>query len=396
VERDPFHLVQRAWAAYEAKHYDLAEREARAALAIDPNNANALSLLSICATERKDRASAVQLAQEAIALAGDEAIYHYRLALVHSRFGDHKAAEPPLRTALRLAPNFALAYSLLAWVFFARRRFKKALIAINDALKLDPHEPHALSLRVQVFQATGDHAGARSAALEALQVDPQNVQAHSSVGMIELRKRNHDKAASHLSAALARSPHLQSVQKAYAEARESQDETRRALLKAYQHFSQPILATFWPFCWLLYLLAREFEGPVVYWHWAWAAAAVAFHGLLIWGWWGPLFSYAHLQDDPELRRIAALRQKPLDRARLGPWQIIMSAAIAVSTISLVFPGNSFSVVTGVLVFAGFVLLLTGIALQYPREAILVALVVFVVVSLSAAGVFCVHFFFDKP
>jgi tetratricopeptide (TPR) repeat protein len=383
LRQHSFQLVQRAWAAYQAKRYDLAEQEARGALALEPNDPEALSILSICATERRDRATAVQFAEQAIMHAADAPIYHYRLALVHGRFGDPRAAEPPLRTALQLAPDFAPAHSLCAWMYFARMRFKKALAAINNALKLDPQEPYALNLRIQILQAKGDHRRARSAAIEALRINPENTQAHSMIGLQEVRNHKHKSAVPHLRAALELAPGLKDVQKAYAQALEHQSGLRHTILQPYLFFSYPILTPFWPFCWALYLMSRQLGGPIFHWPWIGIAIGVAFHALLIWGWWGPWISYVLVRSDPEIRRILDASCRPIERAKLGPWQILMTAAIAVSAASLVIPGDNYALIVGVLAAGGFVSILGRIAVEYPGPAFFCAVVAIVLVGIGA-------------
>ena len=377
-----FHLVQRAWAAYQAKRYDLAEKEALGALALDPNNPEALSILSICATERKDRTTAIQFAEQAVMHAADLAIYHYRLALVHGRFGDHKAAEPPLKSALELDSSLAPAYSLYAWVYFARGHINIALRAIDEALKYDPHDAYALNLRIELLQSRGDHAAASRAAMEALRINPENTKAHTMVGMQELRNRKHKSAIPHLRAALELAPDAPKVQKAYVTALEGQSYLSRTILQPNQFFSYPILTPFWPFCWALYLMSRQLEGTVFHWSWFAIAIAVAFHALLIWGWWGPWVSYLLVRGDPETRRILDASCKPIERAKLGPWQILMSTAIVVSTASLVIPGDNYALVVGLLAAGGFASILGRLAVEYPGPALLVALVVIVVVGIG--------------
>jgi tetratricopeptide (TPR) repeat protein len=390
VRHDSFHLVQRAWAAYQAKRYDLAEKEARGALALAPNNPDALSILSICATERKDRATAVQFAEQAITHGPDIALYHYRLALVHGRFGDHQAAEPPLKTALELDPSFAPAYSLYAWVYFARGHINIALRAIDEALKYDPHEAYALNLRIVLLQARGDQQAAHRAAMEALRINPENTQAHTMVGMQELRNRKHKRAIPHLKAALELAPDAPKVQMAYVQALEGQSYLSRTILQPNHFFSYPILTPFWPFCWALYLMSRQLEGPVFLWPWIGIAIAIAFHALLICGWWGPWVSYVLVRGDPEIRRILDASCKPLERAKLGPWQFLMTAAIAVSTASLVLPGDNYALVVGVLAACGFASILGRIAVEYPREAAFVALVVIGFVAVGALPALMSH------
>jgi tetratricopeptide (TPR) repeat protein len=337
----------------------------------------------------KDRSAAVELAEQAISFAPGEAIYHYRLALVHGRFGGHTAAEPPIRAALRLAPDFAPAYSLCAWIYFARRDFERALESIDEALSIDPHEPYALSLRIEVQQAKGNPGAAHSLAMEALRVNPENAYVHRLVGTLELRKNNLQSAVSHFRDALNLSPDSQSVQEAYATALERQSGLRRVLLQAGEFCSQPVVIAVWPLCWMAYLAGRDVHGPVVRWPWPGALMAVVFHAVLLWAWWGPLLSYALLFSNPEMRRAVHAKRRPFEVARLRhAWQIIISAAIAASTVSLVFPGNQISGVVSLLVFAGFASVFGRIALRSLSRRAWMALMIIAAIAIAATAVIC--------
>ncbi|MEX2139621.1 MAG: tetratricopeptide repeat protein [Pirellulales bacterium] len=339
---DPFHLVQRAWAAYQAGHYDRAEQEARGALALEPNDAEALSVLSLCAMQRSDRPNAVQLAEQAISSAADEAIYHYRLALIHGRFGDHKAAEPPLRATLELDPTFAPGYSLYAWVFFARGHYDIALGGIQEALKHDPFELYALNLRIDILSDKGDVEGALHAAEHALRVHPENKHAHAMLGVLQLKRRNRGSAVTHLQEALRIDPDTVWVRRAYVNALEGRAFPARLLMRT----SRAVLAALVecsfvvPLFWVGYLRCRQGYGVATGWHPILLGLVVVFHGMVILAWWGPLLSFLTIPRSSEIRQIIGAEHGFLERTRVTYlWQLFVSAAILISSASIFIAGE---------------------------------------------------------
>jgi tetratricopeptide (TPR) repeat protein len=333
LERDSFHLVQRAWAAYQAKHYEVAEREAQAALAIEPNEPEALSVLSLCAMQRKDRATAVKLAEEAICHAADYAVLHYRLAMIHSRFGDHKATEPHLKTTLALDPTFGAAYAIYAWVYWRRGHTKIALAAVEEALKFDPRDWYALNLRIELLQVMGDRKRAQEAVAQALEIDPENKRTHTLAGALNLQL-DRDTGLTHLREAVRLDPTDEGVRRTYAEALEGATRTSRILHGVLREFKEGS-TEFWTIggmTWTTYLLTRQKDGPLGGDAWTWLSYAIAIpvHVFLLIVWWGPLLLVALVRDRESL--VVINSEFPFgDRTRLTrPWHISLSLAVLLS------------------------------------------------------------------
>jgi tetratricopeptide (TPR) repeat protein len=334
--------VQRAWAAYQAKHYDVAEREAQAALAVEPTDAEALSLLSFCSMVGNDRRTAIELGQQAIAQSPDEAVYHYRLAHIHSCFGDHKSAEPLLQTTISLDPAFTAAYALYGWVYLKRGHLDIALSAVHEALRIDPGHENALNIRIEILRAKKDLDGALCAAQDALAMHPENERAHAMLGVLELKRRNRGSAIAHLHESLRIDPDTAWVRQAYANAIEG----RSIPARVFMHVSQGILRVFvqcsmiLPIFGLGYLRSRQGYGVASEWHPALFGLVVVFHSLLILAWWGPLLSFFTLPRDSNVRRIVSSEFGLLERSRVGRlWQLLASAALLLSTASIFVAGD---------------------------------------------------------
>jgi tetratricopeptide (TPR) repeat protein len=341
LRHNSFHLVQRAWAAYQAKRYDLAEQEARGALALEPNDPEALSILSLCAMQRNDRHSAVQLAEQAISGAADEALYHYRLALIQCDFGDLKAAESPLRITLELDPTFAPAYSLYAWIYLERGHFDIALSGIDEALRFDPFERYAWHLRIDVLKAKGDKEGARKAAYDALRVFPESDHAHAMAGLLTLKGHDREAAVTHLGEAVRLEPNVDWVRQTYTQAIEERNRFARTFVRVSTKLrvalrENPVLIAA---PWIVYLVVRQRHGPAYNWSFSSVLLGVALHLLLLISWWGPFVSFL-LTKGENARRVIAAELSFRDRSRwCRPWHICISLGIVLTVLSLIVPGN---------------------------------------------------------
>jgi tetratricopeptide (TPR) repeat protein len=342
LRHNSYQLVQRAWAAYQAQHFDLAEKEARGALALEPNDPEALSVLSLCAAQRQERKVAVQLAEQAIGLVPDEAIYYYRLAAIHGQFADHEATEPELQRTLELDPAFAPAYALYAWVYFTRGDYNTALNLIAEALKFNPLEVDALNLKAQVLQKKGDASGALRAAKDALRADPENYQAHAIIGEVQIELRNRRGAISHLQEALRIDPDTTWVRKAYSDALEGQTLLARSLMQ----LSRVMLAVLVkgsvvvPIFFTGYLKGRQGYGVPSEWHPVLLGVVIAFHAMMILAWWGPLLSYFTIPRKSPDRQIILAEHGLRQRTRTASfWQFLFSATILISAASIFIPGD---------------------------------------------------------
>lgn len=342
--RDYYQHVEGGWAAYRIGRYESAEREAREALARAPTEPEALSLLSLCAMQRKDLKNAVRLAEEAIGYSPAEAGYHYRLALVHARCGDHISVDLPLQRAIELDPQLAPAHALYGAVYLARDEFGLAYDAVMRALEIDPLDSYALNLRIDILKRQGLLREARRAALDALEIDPENAQAHAMAGTLKLGSDRHG-ALDHLREALRLAPERRWVQRVYTEALEGRNAVARGLLKLSRSLTLVAVDSYciWLALWVFYLLSRANRGTPMEWPPIFFAAAITLHVLLVLAWWGPLLSYAMLKRDSEVRRVVAAERSLRDRTRVGRWwHAVMTIAILVSVAGLFLPGERFA------------------------------------------------------
>jgi TolB-like protein/DNA-binding winged helix-turn-helix (wHTH) protein/Flp pilus assembly protein TadD len=133
------------------KEADEGYRLCEQALAADPNNVRALSLLSLkfflpvafcCSADPKtDLERADELASKALALDPSYARAHTIKAGIVSLQGRHDEAIAENERALALDPALLYAVAGLSWDYLYRGEFEKSLEFSDKAIRLSPHDP---------------------------------------------------------------------------------------------------------------------------------------------------------------------------------------------------------------------------------------------------------------
>jgi predicted O-linked N-acetylglucosamine transferase (SPINDLY family) len=134
-----------AVACHRQGNLERAEALYRDILARQPGFADALQMLGVIVARREDYATALELIGKAIAIAPNQAGYHYNLAKVQEASGDNAAAERSYREAIRLAPDNFSAWLNLAGVMLRLSDPEAAAKIANEALRLQPNSIAALN-----------------------------------------------------------------------------------------------------------------------------------------------------------------------------------------------------------------------------------------------------------
>lgn len=193
-----------------ARRPEMAERELRGWLAMNPEDPFGHAMLAWCLAQLERKDEAVQAAGEAVRLAPDWAYVHGVMGEVCLNVGRQRQAEEAARTALALDPNDAGYYAILAAALLNQPlRFKTgaALRAAEAGLAVDPDDADCARLRTQALLRLGRRREARQAAAYALKTAPDASEAHAAAGWVELAAGG-DRARSraHLREALRMDP----------------------------------------------------------------------------------------------------------------------------------------------------------------------------------------------
>lgn len=198
--------LQRAELLADLGRYDDAVTELGFAIALDPTEVRALTLLARVhlAAERPEKALAA--ADSALAVAPDlvPAWVIRGLALADLR-RFHEAGEAADRI-LQLGPDDAYAQRSAAAILGEARNGQQALNAAWRGVELAPEEAQAhlvlglVSARLELFDL------AERAYREALRLDPELAEARHDMGVIRLEQKRYAEALEHLAEAAAMAP----------------------------------------------------------------------------------------------------------------------------------------------------------------------------------------------
>ncbi|MFI7486856.1 tetratricopeptide repeat protein [Micromonospora echinaurantiaca] len=198
--------LQRAQLLAELGRYDEAAAEVGYAVALDPENPQALTILARVHLAADRPAEALTAADAAVAAAPDAvpALVARGMALA-----DLERYTESARTAdqiLALGPDDAYAQRSAAAILAGSRNGQLALNAAWRGVELAPEEPQAhlvlglVAANMELFDL------AERAYREALRLDPQLAEARHDIGVLRLEQRRWSDALEHLAEAAAMSP----------------------------------------------------------------------------------------------------------------------------------------------------------------------------------------------
>jgi tetratricopeptide (TPR) repeat protein len=130
---------------------NLSLRVARHRLAIDPNDAAALSILSYYQYLGQDYEGARRTYDRYIELFPDDPAGYNNKALIYKRQGEYQKEEALYRVALALSPEDETALNNLGVNLAHQHRFDEALEVMRSLEVIDPNDPYADLHRSKVF-----------------------------------------------------------------------------------------------------------------------------------------------------------------------------------------------------------------------------------------------------
>jgi len=208
--------LEQAVADHRSGSLDRAEKIYREILGRDPGNPDALHLLGLIATQKKEFAEAIALIKQALNANPYSTLYlsslgraleesgnykdaaayyrkaiefdpnqheiHFRLGNVLGRMSDFESAARAFSAATKARPDYVEAYNNLGAALAALKKYDLAIIAFRSALQLKPdwaEGRHNLGL---MLAESGDHEGALAAFEEAVRQKPGYVEALMDLG----------------------------------------------------------------------------------------------------------------------------------------------------------------------------------------------------------------------
>ena len=230
-------LIDRGRLLLEQHRYGDAEREIKQALAMDPENDEALSLLARIKIDTKKPQEAIQLIDNALSIFPGEDYYLYLKSFALYQLDRIEEAEDILKEAISFNPWQPGYFSLYAYILTQKRQYAAALQKANEGLAIDPEDINCLNARTQALVKLNRSGEAFESIKHTLAADPENDYTHTNAGFSFLEKGKHKQAAHHFREALRINPSNQHAREGMKDALRSKIAPYRWLLQ-YEYWLQ--------------------------------------------------------------------------------------------------------------------------------------------------------------
>ncbi len=187
--------IQRAQLLISQERTEQAEQSLRQALAEEPENGFAHSLLAICMMRDRDQLlAATQEAEQGIHLDPDFSFAYYAHCMVMTRRGQTEDAMRSIQRAIELDPTDADFHGLHAALLGDKKQWQASLDAADTGLSYDPENEQCASYRSHALERLGRVHDALDEAERATRQNPDSSHAHASRGWALLNQGNYKEA----------------------------------------------------------------------------------------------------------------------------------------------------------------------------------------------------------
>jgi tetratricopeptide (TPR) repeat protein len=175
-------------------------------LQVMPASGRALALMSVIATVKNERMTALDYAQQAVELAPGTADTHIALSYAHQAQFELPEALESVRQAVAVETNNALAWSRLAQLQLMLHNTDEAAKAARRAVRLDPHQAMTQTALgfVRLFQL--DLRAAEKAFMASVRLDQASPMPYLGLGLVQIRKGHLAKGRAYIETAANMDP----------------------------------------------------------------------------------------------------------------------------------------------------------------------------------------------
>ena len=198
--------VARGAEFFQKRQYAQAEQEYRAALLLDPQNADLYDSLANALGQQNKWDDAASAAREAIRLNPNNDMAHISLGITLEGKADWDGAISEQRAALRLDPSNDLAHANLGLALEGKGDWDGAIAKERVAVRLDGNNGLAHGCLGSALGHEGDLDGAIIEFREALRLNPNDEETHIDLGVTLGRKGDWDGAIAEYHDALRLNP----------------------------------------------------------------------------------------------------------------------------------------------------------------------------------------------
>jgi len=180
--------------------------EARTALSMDPQNAEAYQFLGLALYSNGQYAAAVHAFAESLVRDADNPDTHYDLGITLHAAGNVPAAIDAYRRAIHLNPAFWQAHSNLALILHEQNKLDEAIAEYREAKRLAPEEASVRNNLGNTYCDKGDFDAAMLELGELYRQHPEWEQGHGCLARAYLSKKNYGRAIDELQLAVRQNP----------------------------------------------------------------------------------------------------------------------------------------------------------------------------------------------
>lgn len=199
--------IAEGYAALTSSDFDRAIELFERAADADPGYAEAvIGLADVYVWLTGEEPRALELAQQAVAMAPDSAAAHAALSTAQRNMYDIPAALAAAEQAAELDADSAAAQAALARAYLAGSQYDAALSAARHAIDLDPELISPYQALASYYRTIGDAARAQAAIEQALAIAPDFAPAHAALGDLWISQARYDLAQDALDRALSLAP----------------------------------------------------------------------------------------------------------------------------------------------------------------------------------------------
>ncbi len=203
---DPRFFGYRASLLLAVGRVDEANADIGRALALKPNDPNALALQTIIALVQNDRHKALEVAQKAVEVAPDSATARIALSYAQQARFDLEGARASLEKAVELDPQNALAWARLAELWSSFGYLDKARDAAQRAVALDPDLSLTQTILGFAYLTEVDIKQAKAAFEKAIALDQAAALPRLGLGLAKIRDGDLDKGGRDIEIAASLDP----------------------------------------------------------------------------------------------------------------------------------------------------------------------------------------------
>lgn len=180
--------------------------EARTALSMDPQNAEAYQFLGLGLFSNGQYAAAVHAFDESLAREADNPDTYYDLGITLHADGSLPAAIAAYRQAIHLNPAFWEAHSNLALILHEQNKFEEAISEYHEAKRLAPEESSVRNNLGNTYCDKGDFDAAMLELRELYRQHPEWEQGHGCLARAYMSKKDYGSAIDELELAVRQNP----------------------------------------------------------------------------------------------------------------------------------------------------------------------------------------------